>query len=152
MILEQTEPAACDFTYLTHLRSGDHSFFVDQFNRALILHGINVSGTCKLPATNYPASIMPDDEQFWNKNNSFVNRPFDLQSAPAHFQRLKDLGFSLIRLVVTWEALEHEGPGVYDKEYMHYISELCQIAGDYGLLVFIDSHQDCWSRFTGGSG
>jgi hypothetical protein len=53
---------------------------------------------------------------------------------------------------VTWEALEHAGPGQYDTEFLEYIEELLKIAGEYGFYVFIDPHQDCWSRMSGGDG
>ena len=43
-------------------------------------------------------------------------------------------------------------PGVYDDEYLAYIKEIVRKADEYGIGVFIDPHQDVWSRFTGGSG
>ena len=42
--------------------------------------------------------------------------------------------------------------GIYDEEYISYIIEVLKIAGKYEFKVFIDPHQDVWSRFTGGSG
>ena len=39
-----------------------------------------------------------------------------------------------------------------DAEYFDYFAELCRVAGDYGFYIFVDLHQDVWSRMTGGDG
>jgi len=75
-----------------------------------------------------------------------------LQEADEHFARLRAFGHFFLRLVVTWEAIEHAGPGQYDREYLDYLRALVEKASDYDLLVWIDPHQDVWSRFTGGDG
>eukprot|EP00578_Thalassiosira_sp_NH16_P025196 CAMPEP_0181089238 /NCGR_PEP_ID=MMETSP1071-20121207/7198_1 /TAXON_ID=35127 /ORGANISM="Thalassiosira sp., Strain NH16" /LENGTH=735 /DNA_ID=CAMNT_0023171177 /DNA_START=2015 /DNA_END=4219 /DNA_ORIENTATION=+ len=86
-------------------------------------------------------------------NVSFVGRPFPLEEAPQHFQRLShQWGFNLIRLSTSWEAVMHEGPGIIDQDYIAYLKDLVVMAGDYGLYVLIDAHQDVWSRFSGGDG
>jgi hypothetical protein len=64
---------------------------------------------------------------------TFVGRPFALEDAPEHFARLRRWGLTfgilecylilmvshmlivfifLARVLVTWEALEHDGPSV----------------------------------------
>jgi hypothetical protein len=83
---------------------------------------------------------------------SFVGRPFPPEEAGEHFERLKNWGFTFLRFIVTWEALEHEGPGIYDESYIGYLKEILKTAAKYGISVFIDPHQDVWSRFTGGDG
>jgi len=75
-----------------------------------------------------------------------------LADADGHFQRLKEWGFQFVRLLVSWEAIEHSGPGLYDQTYLDYIYQLVQKAQQYNINVFIDAHQDTWSRFTGGDG
>ncbi|GMF08780.1 unnamed protein product [Ambrosiozyma monospora] len=84
---------------------------------------------------------------------SFVGRPFPLEEAHEHFARIKLWGYNTLRYIITWEALEHEGPDSYDDEYISYTIEMLKIIREVcGLYVFIDPHQDSWSRITGGSG
>ncbi|KAF9100039.1 hypothetical protein BGX27_000499 [Mortierella sp. AM989] len=93
------------------------------------------------------------EENFYkHRDVSFVNRPFPLEEAELHFERLARWGCQCLRLLVPWEALEHSGPGIYDEEYIEYLIKLLKIAAKYGLKCFLDPHVDCWSRFTGGSG
>jgi hypothetical protein len=83
---------------------------------------------------------------------SFTGRPFPLEEADAHFERLAAAGFTFLRLVITWEALEHQGPGIYDEAYLAYLRKILRAAEKWGISVFIDPHQDVWSRWTGGDG
>lgn len=118
--------------------------------RNLVLRGINLAGDAKNPVTS---SKLSDGESFWDGENvSYVNRPFSLDEAGAHFQRLKTLGFNVIRFIFTWEALEHKGPGIYDEEYISYVIELLKKLKNYDMYAFMDPHQDNWSRYCGGSG
>ena len=127
------------------------SHFVDEHGRRLILRGINLGGSSKVPKTPDGATYLQDD--FFNHIDvSFVGRPFPLEEADEHFSRLTNWGLTFIRLLVTWEAIEHAGPGIYDQEYLDYIECIVQKAGEHGLQLFIDPHQDVWSRFCGGDG
>jgi len=128
----------------------DGSRFVDASGREVILRGVNLGGDCKVP---YPdgGTHLPTD--FSNHRSvSFVGRPFPLEEADEHFGRLRHWGFNCLRLLTTWEAVEHEGPGIYDEAYLDYFAELCRRAGEHGLYLFIDFHQDVWSRVSGGDG
>src|SRR5262249_35062435 len=83
---------------------------------------------------------------------SFVGRPVPLEEAGAHFARLRSWGLTVLRLLVTWEAIEHAGPRLYDEEYLDSIAALVHRAAEYDLRVVIDPRQDVLSRFTGGDG
>jgi hypothetical protein len=126
-------------------------WFVDETGRTLLLRGVNLSGSSKVP-TKPDGATYRSEGFFDTKNVSFVGRPFPLEEADDHYARLKAWGVTFIRFLVTWEAIEHEGPGKYDEEYLDYLYKVVKKAGEYGLDLFIDPHQDVWSRFSGGDG
>ncbi|GHV55610.1 glycosyl hydrolase family 35 [Spirochaetia bacterium] len=124
---------------------------VDEQERTLILRGVNLGGSSKNPFG--PSGSGMRAESLKNPvEASFVNRPFPLEEAEAHFDRLLLWGFTFIRLIITWEALEHAGPGIYDEAYLAYLRKLLLIAEKKGIAVYMDPHQDVWSRWTGGDG
>jgi len=126
-------------------------WFIDNSGRRLLLRGVNLGGSSKIPRVPNGATHLK--EHFYeHKDISFVGRPFPLDEADEHFTRLRSWGFNFIRFLVTWEAIEHAGPGIYDQEYLDYISAVLEKAGEYGFNLFIDPHQDVWSRFSGGDG
>jgi hypothetical protein len=117
--------------------------------RTILLRGVNLSGSAKTPpsAPTHKVLSLRSPEHV-----SFVGRPFPLEQAEEHFARLRAFGMHFLRFVITWESIEHEGPGKYDQEYLETLHKLVRKADEYGLLVWIDPHQDVWSRFTGGDG
>ncbi len=127
-------------------------WFVDPSGRAMILHGINVAGSSKLPYKPLIGSHQKEDFYESVYTISFEGRPFPLTQADEHFKRLHQWGYRFIRLLITWEAIEHAGPGKYDEDYLNYIQTIVRKAAEYNVNVFIDPHQDVWSRFTGGDG
>ena len=48
--------------------------------------------------------------------------------------------------------LSTRGPGIYDEAYLDYLEALLEKALAYEIDLFIDPHQDVWSRFSGGDG
>ncbi|KAF2641513.1 glycosyl hydrolase-like protein [Massarina eburnea CBS 473.64] len=129
----------------------DGRTFRDGDNREVTLHGINCAADAKFPATPDLPSHVPDNF-FDGDNVSFVNRPFPVEEASTHFARLRSWGYNTIRYVFMWEAIEHEGPGKYDEEWIQYTIAILRKAKEFGFYVFMDPHQDVWSRFSGGSG
>ncbi|KAJ5115017.1 hypothetical protein NUU61_000776 [Penicillium alfredii] len=129
----------------------DGQSFRDPQNREIILRGINVAGDAKYPKSpDIPTYI--SDKFFDADNVSFVGRPFALEDSHTHFKRLRKWGYNSIRYIFTWEAIEHAGPGIYDEEWIAFTIEVLRIAKQYGFYVFMDPHQDVWSRLSGGSG
>jgi hypothetical protein len=129
----------------------DGPWFKDERGRTLMLRGVNLGGSSKVPTSPDGATHIGD--RFFNHRDvSFVGRPFPLEEADEHFTRLRAWGFTFLRLLVTWEAIEHAGPGLYDEAYLEYIRAIVEKADQHGIAVFIDPHQDVWSRFSGGDG
>ncbi|KAJ2925710.1 hypothetical protein H1R20_g11384, partial [Candolleomyces eurysporus] len=121
--------------------------FVDGYGRVCHLRGANVSGCTKTPVDHVHEQFPGD-----HRSVTFVGRPFPLEEAPQHLARLRRWGLTFIRFLVTWEAVEHAGPGIYDREYLAYIRTLLSMLPQYGLSAFVSMHQDVWSRYSGGSG
>jgi hypothetical protein len=128
----------------------DGIHFKDEHNRTLLLRGVNLGGSSKVPSPNGATYIQ--EGLFEHRQISFVGRPFPLAEADEHFRRLKAWGLTFLRFLVTWEAVEHCGPGQYDEAYLDYLRAVVKKAGEHGFTLFIDPHQDVWSRFTGGDG
>jgi hypothetical protein len=124
--------------------------FVDDAGRQVILRGVNLGGDCKVP---FPGGGTDRPSDFSDHRQvSFIGRPFPLNEADEHLGRLAGWGFNCLRLLTTWEAVEHAGPGRHDEAYLDYLAEVARRAGEHGLYVFIDFHQDVWSRMSGGDG
>lgn len=123
----------------------------DDTGRTRLLRGVNLSGSTKVPVTPNGATYRRD-HFFDHRAVSFVGRPFPLAEADEHLGRLRAWGFTFLRLLTTWEAIEHAGPGQYDQEYLQYVRQVVEKAAEYEIDVFIDPHQDVWSRWTGGDG
>ena len=93
----------------------------DNFGRTVILRGINLGGSNKVPKT--PDGASHRSSSFLSPEEvSFIGRPFPIQDAETHFARLESWGFNLIRFLTSWEAIEHQGPKQYDTAYLSYVS------------------------------
>ncbi|OBZ77054.1 hypothetical protein A0H81_02987 [Grifola frondosa] len=121
--------------------------FVDAYGRVCSLRGVNLAGNCKTPV-NHDHDSFPAN----HADVTFVGRPFPLEEAHEHLSRLRRWGLTFIRFLITWEAVEHAGPGIYDREYLSYIRSLLSLLPRYGITAFVVLHQDVWSRYSGGSG
>jgi hypothetical protein len=66
-------------------------YLKDNHGRIVLPRGVNMSACSKLPHSLSPLS--------------FVGRPFPLQEAEQHLQRLHTWGLTFVRLLVPWEAL-----------------------------------------------
>jgi len=128
-------------------------WFIDGEGRKVIFRGVNLGGSTKVP---FKPNGATQNKENWPPidlvNVSWVGRPFPEEEAEEHFSRLRAWGFNCLRFLTTWEAIEHAGPYQFDTEYLDYLARLVAMARDYGLYVFIDPHQDVWSRVTGGDG
>jgi len=127
------------------------SKFRDQHGREVTLRGINCAGDAKYPkAPDVPSHVV--DKFFEGDDVSFIGRPFAVDDAHTHFSRLRRYGYNAMRYVFTWEAIEHSGPEKYDEEWIQHTISILRLAKSYGFHIWMDPHQDVWSRFSGGSG
>ncbi|RPB25090.1 glycoside hydrolase [Terfezia boudieri ATCC MYA-4762] len=120
--------------------------FADIYGRTILLRGLNVGGCSKAPE-------ILSTSQNGQEVASYNGRPFkNIEEAGEWWAKLKMWGVGIVRWVVVWEAIEPKAIGDYDDEYIDYLYKVLEKAGENGLKVFIDVHQDCWSRLSGGSG
>jgi len=98
----------------------------DRLGRTVILRGPNLSGRHKQP-------------------------PHICMETPEPLEPLRRWGFNAVRLVLVWEAIEPER-GRIDHDYLDRVEQLSTWAGEHGLHVIMDMHQDIYGRTFGGSG
>jgi hypothetical protein len=151
------------------------TWICDEESRRLVLRGCNLGGSSKVPVhrNGVPADRTDSTGGSLGAGSigngslgsgsfgsfgsgscrvSFSGMPFPLEEADERFAELAGWGFTFNRLVLCWEALEHDGPGVYDEAYLAYLRKLLLCAEKRGVSVFIDPHQDVWGRAAGGDG
>ena len=125
--------------------------WIERTKRVAFLRGINLGGGCKLPTLPSPQFLYDSKTSQLSLNVSFVGRPIPLDTLSSHLARIRAYGFTILRLLVTWEAVEPTRPGVYDLEFLKYFRQVVMECHRHSISVFVDPHQDVWSRFTGGS-
>jgi endoglycosylceramidase len=65
--------------------------------------------------------------------------------------RMRQLGLDLLRLPINWSAIE-PSDGIFDDSYLSQVDAAIQCAGDAGLFVLVDLHQDAYSKEIGEDG
>lgn len=98
----------------------------DALGRRVILRGANLSGRHKVP-------------------------PFRSIDDARALDRWATLGWNVLRLVVPWEAVQ-PARGTIDAAYIDHLVWLARAAGERGVHVVLDLHQDIYARVLGGSG
>lgn len=130
--------------------------FVDSKGRIIQLRGVNLDPSVKVPREPYlPTHDIQNESIYYDKAGDvdFTGHPMPLKDIESHVNRIRSLGYNAIRYLFSWEAIEHEGPGIYDFKYMDFTIELLQKVNEIGgLYIYLDPHQDVWSRCCGGSG
>ena len=69
----------------------------------------------------------------------------------ADADRMRDLGFNLLRLPINWSALEPQ-QGVYSRDYLDRIAAVVELCARRDILVLLDFHQDAFSKEIGQDG
>jgi endoglycosylceramidase len=112
---------------LTVATTANGQFFIDEYGRTVILHGVNV-GQKRQP-------FIPSADEFTARD----------------VQRIRSWGFNLVRLGVIWRGIAPER-GSIDSDYLDRLCDLVQLFDEHEIHVLIDMHQDLYSRDFGGDG
>jgi endoglycosylceramidase len=144
---------------------------VDAQGRTVVLRGVNLVGLeddVYLTANGSepgPAPFWPEAPSNYDgtcpANSHQVSEPpvCEVQAGLAEYAQsgsagsendlaqMRALGFNVIRLPVSWSQLE-PSPGAYNATYIDRIAQVVSWAGQQGIYVLIDMHQDNYSRFT----
>lgn len=113
-----TSPTATE----TAIVSVHQQFVTDAQGRALILHGLNVTGSAKDDPLRMP----------W--------------ITPADAARVgHDWGFNMVRFLIFWDAIEPQ-EGQYDDAYLDRVAERVAWFANVGIYVILDMHQDVYGH------
>ena len=141
-------------------------YLADPAGRQVLLHGAAVVGMQDVayPGADGGPAIFPVDSDAYDgrcpKASALIPQPplcevqadlpaYDQSTAPGSgddLAQLRSLGFNVIRLVLNWSQLEPR-PGVYSTEYLQRVEQVVGWAGQQGIYVILDMHQDQYSRY-----
>ena len=129
----------------------DGSWFRDEDGRYTIFRGVNFGSRSKLPPY---LPISPLDV----KELSKLDLDSEIQSVKPGLDLLRTSGFNVVRLLVSWKALEPK-PNVdlYDlpeegKEYLSFLNRIINELYKRNIYVILDFHQDIANEIYGGDG
>ena len=118
--------------------------FIDSAGRVVMLRGANTGGRNKF-APFFPFEFSESGFELQTDAPSFDN------AKKGYLDQLASWGINVIRLPFSWEALEPER-GRYDTEYLARYLSLIDSAGERGMRVIVDFHQDVFAAVFCGDG
>ncbi len=127
------------------------SWFNDDQGRYLLFRGVNFASRTKL-APYLPIAPLE------TKNLSQLNLKQEIKSVEPELDRLKDMGFNIVRLLISWKAIEPRPNTNLDellpegKQYLTCMKEIIDELYARNLYVFLDFHQDIAHELYGGDG
>lgn len=127
------------------------SWFSDGEGRYLLFRGVNFGSRTKLPPylPIAPLSITKLSQLDLSKEIQSVKNELDL---------MKDLGFNVVRLLISWKALEpRPNPDLTEllpegREYLTFVRKIIDELYSRNLYVILDFHQDLAHEVYGGDG
>ncbi|MCX8071923.1 MAG: glycoside hydrolase family 5 protein [Candidatus Binatia bacterium] len=111
---------------LTARRGADAAIY-DAAGRQVLLRGVNLNSL----------------GDYYQDNPAL---PPVLPLSEMDFRRMAGFGFNVVRLIVSWSALEPER-GRWSEAYIGRIRQAVAMAKAAGLYVVLDMHQDAWGKF-----
>lgn len=121
------------------LRCADDGTLRDGHGRSVALRGVNVGGRAKRPPH------MPFDM------DADASPAVVQERAHALLERVASWGSNVVRLPVSWHALE-PARGELDRRYVARLAALLDAAHASGLSALLDFHQDLYAAPLGGNG
>jgi hypothetical protein len=127
------------------------SWFNDDQGRYLLFRGVNFASRTKM-APYLPIAPLE------TKKLSQLNLKEEIKSVEPELDRLKELGFNIVRLLISWKAIEPQPNSNLDellpegKQYLTLIKEIIDELHARNLYVFLDFHQDIAHELYGGDG
>ncbi len=106
--------------------SADHRI-VDAADREVLLRGVNINAW---------------GEYFQADPKLSPTLPI----TAADWDAMAGLGFSVIRLIVSWSRLEPQR-GAFDQAYIEQVRTAIRAAAERGISTIVDMHQDAWGMF-----
>lgn len=107
----------------------DGRWIKDGQGRVLLLRGANFGSSTKVPP------FLPCGPSLAGEN----------------FRTMKGYGFTVVRLLMIWEAIE-PSLGMFNTYYLDQLDTILAAADQAGISVFLDMHQDVFSRTFCGDG
>jgi Cellulase (glycosyl hydrolase family 5) len=127
------------------------SWFRDEHGRYILFRGVNFAGRSKLPPY-LPISPLEI------KDLSGFDLKKEIQLAKPELDLLKKLGFNIVRLLISWKALEpRPNPNLNEllpegKQYLSHMKQIVDELYSRNIYVFLDFHQDIANEVYGGDG
>ncbi|MDF0681130.1 MAG: cellulase family glycosylhydrolase [Candidatus Nitrosocosmicus sp.] len=129
----------------------DGTWFRDEHGRYTIFRGVNFGGRSKLPPY---LPISPLDV----KDLSKLDLDDEIHSVKPGLDLLKTSGFNVVRLLVSWKALESKPNSDLNdlseegKEYLSFLNRIIKELYKRNIYVILDFHQDVANEIYGGDG
>lgn len=105
---------------------------LDEYGRERIFYGINVC-----------------DKGCYSDTDK--KRHYSYEWNDEMLRQFKKQGYNIIRLGITWDAIEPER-GKYNDEYIAAVRKMLDKCQEYGIYAYIDMHQDLYSGWGNGPG
>jgi hypothetical protein len=144
----------------------DTAYLADPKGRQVLLHGVDVVGIQDnfYAGGDGKAALYPYDPSSYRgrcPSDSSLEDEFPLCEVDASYgpwvstaagsgndvAQMRQLGFTVVRLAVSWSLLEPT-PGTYSATYIDRIAQFVSWAGQQGIYVILDMHQDQCSRYV----
>ena len=128
------------------------AFIADAMSRRVILRGVASGGLMDYwsgsdPATLRPAPFFPiDPTAYDNRCPPNAEAVWQPPLCRNDLSEMRALGFDVVRLALSWSLLEPQ-PGKYDRRYLDRIAQVVGWAGQEGIYVILDMHENAYSRY-----